>query len=246
MLERMEMYLPAPPVLVLWPSVTAVAIVVRDDGIVLTADRGTVIDPTRTPEGSVLPGPDASKVGVTAGGCVWGLAGHAATSAVDLRSIVAATSDHSPAAAATAVRRQFNGVADAIRQGAWCESTFLQAEMSTVVHSVAVIVGVLDGRPEAHLVGLTVNGPCTGALIGGGAVVVLAPQSVTADLVSAGEAALLAAGSAAAAELMRSAIVTAATFEPELISPHLDQVTVTERGPSPIVTYHRRWKTQHI
>lgn len=218
------MYLPIQPPLVVWPPMSAVVTVVRNDGIVIVADRGTVLGPRTHGRGSAPIGDDAPKLSMTAGGCVWALAGHAATPGVDLRDVLTDDTARDPAVAARQIRHRFDDVAEQIGAGVWDEHGAPIPELFTAAHAVAVIAGVADGRPEAHLIALTVDGSAQSTVLGVGAIHVLAPPPLNLQLPLELESAAAADVLEATADQAVDVVRRSARSEPDLISVDLDQV----------------------
>lgn len=230
----MRLYLRPPPRFVVWPPMSAVTVVSRPDAIVVTADRGSVAGPALSPSGTALPGEKGSKMGVTAGGCVWALAGHGAAPGADLRELLAELRSPDPRQAAADAAVAFDGAAGAIRAGAWDPPSDMPG-LTTPVLAVAVIAGVHDGRPEVFQVGLPAEGRSASvpALWGS---VVLAPEEVRPALAAAAEEAERAATREEALGVMRSGIREAAVAQPAYISLHLDEAVFAPGAASAVVT----------
>ena len=235
--DYVYVYLPKQPPLVVWPPMSAVVTVVRNDGIVIVADRRTVLGPRTHGRGSAPIGDDAPKLSMTAGGCVWALAGHAATTEVDLRDVLSADTARDPAVAARQIRHRFDDVAERIRAGVWDEQGAPIPELFTAAHAVAVIAGVADGRPEAHLVALTVEGPAQSTVLGVGAIHVLAPPPLNMQLPLVLEPAAASASLTNTADELVEVVRRAAQAEPDLVSLDVDQAVLTLGGSAPQFTH---------
>lgn len=217
---------------------------VRADGIVVVADRRTVLGPQSSGSGRPLIGPEQSKLDVSADEkWVWALAGHAGVPGLDLRAGLASISRSvsDTATAATRTRRYFDQSAAQIRAGVWDPTGAPVPELMTRAHVVALIAGVRDGEPDLRLVALTDQGPSQEMALGHGTLKVLAPPTKELNPLIAAEPALSAETLDDAANIIEHVVREVAHAEPDLVSLTLDVAVIDvadgavalRRGPVP-------------
>jgi hypothetical protein len=205
---------------------SAVVTVVREDGLVLVADRRTVSGPRTEGAGAAQVEPDAAKIGYTAGGCIWALVGHAAVAELDLRSIVEEVDSPDPAVASRQVKEAFDAQSEAIRAGAWSAEGFPASGLFAAAHTVACVLGVSGQAVEAHQIGLMVDGPAQWRPLNVGAVEVLAPSPLDTRLPVLLETALESRSLIDCAGLVAAVVREEARGMVDLVSPDFDAVIV--------------------
>lgn len=153
--------------LVLWRTVSAAVVIVRDDGIAVVADRAGILDGVELMEGVAAPAPDAAKLFATDAGLSVAVLGKGTVVTpdgriLDLRDEVLAAVDgvQEPVVAAEAIRRRFDDAATAVRAHAG-RGEFQVPPMASPALTIAIVAGVVAGRPTSYLVGLTISGPST-------------------------------------------------------------------------------------
>ena len=239
---------PLPPPVVVWRPVSALAVVVRGDGIVLAADRSLSRNGVELAPGVPWPEPDAPKLFVTPGGLGVALVGKATApnpggAAVDLRTIaVDAVADLDDAeAAAVAVRQAWARVAGQVRTHAGGGS-FPVPPWTSLALTVAVIVGAGEDGPAAALVGLPPTGRCwSGAVLESTS---FAPEKAAAELGLVVVNADAAPSLAATTDAVVAGIRAAATSAPGFVSLDIDSVTVSGAETTQLVE-HRYVRPDH-
>lgn len=205
---------------VLSAPVSAVAAVVRDDGIVLAADRAVVgVDL----DGKLTMLPDAPKLFAGQAAAV-AMAGHAAYSAgdelVDLRVLVAQATDaaSSPGGVAAIVHDIFSAHSALVRAVA---EPFPVPDADVEALTIALVTGVGPAGLELWVACLTESGPGFSQTVRSTSVA-LAPPGVRDLLAGAAEEAQRAATLDAAVDVLAEGFLACSTADPILVSGDID------------------------